>query len=38
MAQIRMDNFKRVEKNRTMVHDVVYATYTVERVLIDGNY
>lgn len=29
MAQIRMDNFKRIEKNRNMVHDVVYATYTV---------
>ena len=29
MAQIRKENFDRIEKNRNMVHDAVYATYTV---------
>lgn len=29
MAQIKKENFDRIEKNRNMVHDTVYATYTV---------
>lgn len=29
MAHIKVDKFDRIEKNRNMVHDVVYATYTV---------
>lgn len=29
MAQIKKEHFDRIEKNRNMVHDAVYATYTV---------
>lgn len=29
MAQISLDNIKRIEKNRNMLHDKVHTTYTV---------
>lgn len=29
MAQIKIEEFERIEKNRNTVHDSVYATYTV---------
>ena len=29
MAQIKIEEFERIEKNRNMVHDAVYSTYTV---------
>ena len=29
MAQIRPESFKRIEKNRNIIHEPVHATYTV---------
>lgn len=29
MAQIKIEEFERIEKNRNTVHDSIYATYTV---------
>ena len=29
MAQIKIEEFERIEKSRNTVHDAVYATYTV---------
>ncbi len=29
MAQIKIEEFERIEKNRNTVHDAVYSTYTV---------
>lgn len=29
MAQINLKNIKKIEKNRNIIHDKVYTTYTV---------
>ena len=35
MAQINLENIKRIDKNRNSIHDKVYTTYTIFEA--DGN-